>query len=276
MVTASTRVLGVIGWPILHSRSPSMQNAAFEAVGLDFVYCAWAVPPHKLQHALQGAAALGIAGLNVTIPHKEVALGLCTPDALAREVGAVNTLVFDGTNVLGTNTDVHGFRMMMAEAGVQPSPAMLEGKPGRAVILGAGGAARAVAVALRTAGYRDIVVVSRTGMPVTVSRVALESRRWDSLPKVLEGADILVDATPRGLDPASEVVDISPLPTHAAVLDLAVKSETVLVVDAQSRGLLAATGTSMLLHQGAASFERWTGVAAPIEIMREALLASLT
>jgi shikimate dehydrogenase len=271
MIHTGTRLLGVVGWPIAHSRSPAMQNAAIEDLGLDFVYLAFAVPPHQLVHALQGAATLGFRGLNVTIPHKEVALGLCQPDALAREVGAVNTLIFDGARLRGINTDVHGFRMMMAEAGVPPS----FDRPGRAVILGAGGAARAVAVALRSAGYTDLVVVSRNATPVTVGGVALAVQRWEILPRLLSGADLLVDATPRGLDPESPAIDLTGLPEHAVVLDLAVAAATRLTDHAQARGLRSATGASMLLHQGAASLEAWSGVAAPVEIMRDALYASL-
>src|SRR5690348_11338837 len=133
------RVLGVIGWPIAHSRSPEMQNAGLKALGLDWTYVKLAVPPPKIVSAGHGPAALGFRGLNVTIPHKETVLALCEPDALAREVGAVNTLAFEGDRVLGYNTDVHGFRMLLGETGVAPV--------GRVLILGAGGAARAVAMA---------------------------------------------------------------------------------------------------------------------------------
>src|SRR3954462_4159660 len=102
-------VPGVIGWPIEHSKSPAMQNAGLRALGLDGTYTKLPVRPDQLPMAIRGAQALGYRGLNVTIPHKEVALGLCEPDALAREVGAVNTLVYEGDRVLGFNTDVHGF-----------------------------------------------------------------------------------------------------------------------------------------------------------------------
>src|SRR5207244_3546555 len=120
--------LGVIGWPIAHSRSPAMQTAGLRALGLDWDYAPIAVEPERLAELVRRAPADGFRGLNVTIPHKEAALALCAPDPLAAEVGAVNTLVFDGAQARGHNTDVHGFHMLMAEAGAAPD--------GRAVVLG--------------------------------------------------------------------------------------------------------------------------------------------
>ncbi len=246
-----------------------MHNAALKALGLDFSYVTFAVPPERLPQAIAGAAALGMRGLNVTIPHKEAALTLCEPDAIGWEAGAVNTLIFEDQTIVGTNTDVHGFRMLMAEAGVTPG--------GRAVILGAGGATRAVVLALRTTGHRQVTLVSRKGQPITVGDVTVVARPWtpETLARELAGCDLLVDATPRGLDPAGPELDLSPLPPHAVVLDLVVKRETRLVAAARARGLKAATGTAMLLHQGAAALERWLGRSAPIEVMRAALEASL-
>jgi shikimate dehydrogenase len=264
-------VLGVIGWPIAHSKSPAMQNAALRALGLDWHYSAFAVRPDRLPGAIAGAAALGVRGLNVTIPHKEAALALCEPDPLAREVGAVNTLVFEDERVLGFNTDVHGFRMLLAEAGVPPHA------PLRTLMLGAGGAARAVAMGLRTAGHRHIRVMSRRGLPLVIQGESLPSFRWDDdeLARELEHTDLLIDATPRGLDARAVALDLSPLPPHAAVLDLVVRRETRLVADARARGLRAATGVAMLLHQGAAALERWVGQPAPLDVMRAALEAAL-
>jgi shikimate dehydrogenase len=237
------KLLGVIGWPIAHSRSPAMQNAALQHNSLDYVYLPFAVKPEDLGAAVEGARALGVRGLNVTIPHKESVLAFCEPDELARNVGAVNTLVFDG-NIRGTNTDVHGFRKLMEEAGVT--------KCDRPVILGAGGAMRAVRAVLPHAR-----VVAR--------------RNWGELPSLAADADLIVDATPRGL--SNDDVDLPP--TGAAVLDLVARRETPLVRLAKSRGLCAAAGAAMLLHQGAAAFELWTGTPAPIEVMRKALDAAL-
>jgi shikimate dehydrogenase len=216
-----------------------------------------------------GATALGVRGLSVTIPHKEAVLALCEPDAIAREVGAVNTLVFDGERPLGTNTDVLGFRALLEE--VQPS------RLARAVLLGAGGAARAVLHALASVGVGSVRVMNRRGLALTVAGTRAEGVAWSdaALAHELAAADLLIDATPRGLDPHAAAVDLSPLPSHARVLDLVVRKETTLIAQARSRGLVASTGTTMLLEQGAAAFERWTERSAPRAVMRAALEAAL-
>jgi shikimate dehydrogenase len=254
------RLLGVIGWPIAHSRSPAMQNAALQHNSLPFVYLPFAVRPEDLRAAIDGARALGVRGLNVTIPHKEAALALCRPDDLAQKVGAVNTLIFDDlpseaglSMVRGANTDVHGFRMLMEEAGIV--------KCDRTVILGAGGAAKAVKAALPHA-----VMVARRPRPP-----GSEVQPWEKLAELAADADLIVDATPRGL--SDDEVDLPA--TSAAVLDLVVRRETPLTRLAKSRGLKAAAGAAMLLHQGAAAFELWTGTPAPVEVMRKALDAAL-
>src|SRR5205823_451855 len=150
---------------------------------------------------------------------------------------------------------------LMAETGIGPG--------GRALILGAGGAARAVTMALRTAGHEDIRVVCRRQSTMYVKGDPLPSFPWDDhvLARELASTDLLVDATPRGLDPHAARIDLSPLPDTAAVLDLVVRRETRLVADARARGLKASAGAPMLLHQGAAALERWTGRPAPVEIM---------
>jgi shikimate dehydrogenase len=264
--TSRTGILGVIGWPIEHSRSPAMQNAALEALGLELVYLAFAVPVGKLPTAIAGARALGVRGLNVTVPHKQSVLALCQPDELAQRVGAVNTLSFDGDVVRGSNTDVHGFRRLLDEAGGM--------QPGRAVILGAGGAARAVAVALEGVASR-VVSVSRSGDRVPGAEHAAWPASRDEARAIVDGASLLVDATPVGLDPDAPPFEVAGLPPHALVLDLVVKRETAIVRAARARGLRAANGAAMLLHQGAASLERWIGRPPPLDVMRAALDASL-
>jgi shikimate dehydrogenase len=264
VIGVRTKLLGVIGWPVEHSRSPAMHNAALEALGLDYVYLAFAVRPDELGAAIFGGRALGLRGLNVTIPHKEAAMAYCRPDELARAVGAVNTLIWDGAGPpIGTNTDVHGFRMLAAESGSDLH--------GRAIVLGAGGAARAVVAALRDTAY-ELIVVSRSGRRIEGAHAV----RWPpSLASLLRDCDLLVDATPRGLDEEATPLPLDALPDRAVVLDLVVRRETALTRAARARGLRAETGGEMLLHQGAAALERWVGRPAPVDVMRTALAASL-
>jgi shikimate dehydrogenase len=259
------RLLGVIGWPIAHSRSPAMHNAALQHISADFVYLPFAVRPENLRVAIEGFRALGGRGLNVTIPHKEAALALCQPDELAVRVGAVNTLVFEDDGIIhGGNTDVHGFQMLMKESGAQSGNAI-----GNVIVLGIGGAARAVVAALSG----NVTLVARRPRPFSLGGRDYEVQPWSALPTLLRDADLLVDATPRGLSDAPNDLDLSS--THAAVLDLVVRRETPLTRAARARGLRAATGTAMLLHQGAAAFERFTGIAAPLDVMRTALDSAL-
>jgi shikimate dehydrogenase len=259
--------LGVIGWPVAHSKSPAMQMAGLQALGFDGEYAAHAIAPDELQNFVEHAAGHGFRGVNVTIPHKLAALKLCTPDETATVVGAVNTLMFDGGKTLGFNTDVHGFTELAREAG-----ATLEGT---VVLLGAGGAARAVAAAVH--GRGKLAIVARTPHSFTVAGQTLTVVPWSDevLAKLLARADLLVDATPRGLDDAAPPIDLSPLPATAAVIDLVVARDTALTRAAKARGLKAAAGATMLLHQGARSLELWTGKAAPLDVMRQALDASL-
>lgn len=251
--------LGVIGWPIEHSLSPPMQRAALLALGLPFDYAAFAVPPGAdLAQALAGARELGLIGLNVTMPYKEAALPLCRPDALARRAAAVNTLRFGADRAIaGTNTDVYGFRRLCEESGVPLRPGL------RALLLGAGGAARAACVALLDAGAVP-ALFGRKGGVLDVAGQALPVRPLDALALApeLSGCDLLVDCTPRGLGarPLGEShpeLDLGVLPPQALVLDLVVRPETALTAAARARGLRAAAGAAMLLHQGARALEFW-------------------
>ncbi|MSP60759.1 MAG: shikimate dehydrogenase [Myxococcales bacterium] len=265
------RRLGVIGWPIAHSLSPAMHGAALAALGLDWEYLALAVPPEQLAEALRTATDEGTLGWNVTIPHKEAALALCRPDEQAARVGAVNTLCFDGSGPpRGLNTDLHGFRMLLAETGV-----VAEGA--RVALLGAGGAARAVAIALLDLGAAPTVVTRSPRRMRLPGLPDLPHLPWDpdALAALLQAVDLLVDATPRGLDPGAPALDLAPLPDHATVIDLVVRRTTPLTDAAHARGLRAATGTAMLLHQGARSLEAWTARPAPLDAMRRALDAAM-
>ncbi len=242
-----------------------MHTAALAALKLPGVYLPFAVEPGRLAAAVAGAAALGLRGLNVTIPHKAATLGLCEPDALALEVGAVNTLTFEDDRILGTNTDVHGLEMLLAGIAPQPGPAL---------ILGAGGAARAAVVALRRRGH-EVTVVSRREACLVVGGVECKAAPWAALPSLLRSATLVVDATGRSLTHDDTGLDCALLPDIARVVDLVVKSTTPLVAAARARGLLAVHGAEMLVQQGAASLTRWTGLDAPVEIMRQALADAL-
>jgi len=259
--------LAIIGWPIGHSKSPPMQTAALAALGLEGEYTAHAVAPDELAQFVEHAPGKGFRGVNVTIPHKEAVLKLCTPDELATRVGAVNTLVFEGGSVAGYNTDVHGFLQMAQEIG-----APLDGT---VVMLGAGGGARAVAHAVH--GKGKLAIVARTPRDFRVDGVAMTVTPWNDevLAKMLSRADVLVDATPRGLHADAPEIDLSPLPAHAVVLDLVVARDTALTRAAKARGLKAVAGAPMLVHQGARALELWTGKPAPVDVMRQALDAAL-
>lgn len=278
-VTAHTSLVGLLGWPVHHSFSPAMHNAAFRSLGLDWVYLPLAVPPQSLPQALAGLEALGFRGANVTIPHKEqVLLGLDEVAPEARSLGAVNTLVAVDGRMVGHNTDVAGFLAALDNAGCSPH---------RAVVLGAGGAARAAVYALLSRGV-TVTVANRSSQRAQglVSSLAAPSLRADTCPlealalrDALSRADLLVNATPAGMWPA---IDATPLPPgtslHAglAVMDLVYNPlETLLLRQARQAGATVINGMDMLIHQGAVAFRLWTGQEAPLGIMRQAALTVL-
>ncbi len=267
MIGGATRIVGVIGWPVAHSLSPAMHNAAFAALGLDFCYVPFAVAPSQLGDALAGALALSVVGLNVTVPHKESVLPLCAVDAEARRIGAVNTLVRDGDRWWGHNTDRHGFACLLDEARVE--------RPRHAVVLGAGGAARAVVAELAERAEHLTIASRRAGILTVGDRAHAFGEVQGIDGELLAGCDLLVDTTPRGLQGEPPMVDLSRLPRTAVVVDLVVKPMTPLVAAARQLGLAAHTGEAMLLHQGARAFSLWTGVEAPVEVMRRALVDAL-
>lgn len=260
-----SRVYGLVGWPITASRSPAMHRAAFAALGIDARYDLFPVAPGALPDAMRDFRARGVDGLNVTVPYKiDVLAHLDALDELAREVGAVNTIVRapDGT-LHGTNTDVHGLVAALAEERVE-----VRGR--RAVVIGAGGAARAAIVALRTAGASRITVVARD-----VDRARELATRWAldcvALSDVrFDDASIVVQATPATLVAA---LPLDRLPAHAVVVDLSYGGDNALVASSRTRGLHAVDGLGMLLHQGALAFELWTGLRAPLDVMRSAVNA---
>ncbi|MCB9635863.1 MAG: shikimate dehydrogenase [Sandaracinus sp.] len=273
------KVFGIVGYPVSHSRSPAMQEAAFRACGIDARYVPFPVAPERLGDAIRGLRALGVVGANVTVPHKEAVLAeLDEVEPAARAMGAVNTLVRDGDRWIGTNTDAEGLARSLDEVGAVVGD--------RLIVLGAGGAARAAVVGLG-ARAREVVVAARrvSQAEALVASLSLEGVKLsvcglDALDAPFEGASTVVQATSATLGEGAEAfVDALPLnalPKDATLVDLVyVPRRTALLRAAEARGLRTVEGVGMLVHQGALAFERWTGVEAPVDVMREALLATL-
>lgn len=259
--------LGVAGWPVAHSRSPAMQNAALAAVGLeDWRYQLLPIPPYLFAETVRALPALGFAGINVTIPHKEAALALAdeaSPAAAA--IGAANMLSFGpGGAIVADNTDAPG---LLAAFG--------EERPRTAVVLGAGGSARAVVYALAQAGVA-VKVWNRTAERAS----SLAAELGAEVVQDLSPADLLVQCTSIGLaDPSSPFKDlpltVDSLDGYACVVDLVYRAGgTELLREAQRRGSRVIDGVEILVHQGALGFERWTGRPAPLEVMRLAARGS--
>jgi shikimate dehydrogenase len=269
--TGATVVAGIIGWPVDRSLSPAIQNAAFAAAGLDWIYVAWPVRPGEGAKAADAMRALSIRGLNVTMPHKrDVIPGLDALSPEAERAGAVNTIVADGTRLIGLNTDGPGFvRFLERDAGVDPA-----GR--RTLVLGAGGAARAVAIAMSDAGAEVTIAARRKEQADRVAALAKngQSVGFDAaaLEATLDDVTLVVNATPIGRDGEAMPLDPAWLEEQHVVVDLIYHPEsTPLVRSARDRGLKAFNGTGMLVQQAALSFEAWTGVIAPIDAMRAAI-----
>lgn len=266
--TAATLLAGVIGDPVRHSLSPTLHNAAFEALGLDWVYVALPVLQGQAGLALEGARALGVQGLSVTMPHKQaVAESVDRCSEVAALLGSVNAVVRQGDQLIGESTDGEGFlRALRQEAGFDPS-----GR--RCLVVGAGGGARAVVLALARAGASQVVVTGRTrvrveqaaGLAGPVGRVGDQAGIAD--------ADLVVNATPVGMgESAALPLPVERLGPGQLVVDLIYHPPvTALVRAARSRGATALGGLGMLVHQAALAFELWTGVSAPIGVMWEAV-----
>ena len=261
------QVYGLVGHPVGHSLSPPLHEAAYEALGLDARYVTFEPDPDALGAALEGARALGVAGLNVTIPFKEAALDHVAPDPLAARIGAVNTVDLGVDPPAGYNTDAAGARRALERHGVD-----LDGAA--AVVVGAGGAGRAIAVALADAGAR-VAVANRTVERAEAVADLLDdgsAHGLEAVADLLDGADLLVNATSVGLEE-----DASPVPADALAADLTVMDavyrplETRLLRDAAAAGARTVDGGWMLLYQGVEAFERWTGLEAPVEAMHAAL-----
>jgi shikimate dehydrogenase len=270
----ASRLVGVIGWPVEHSLSPMIHNTAFIALEMDWVYVPLPVRPGSLSAALEGLPALGFVGANVTMPHKtEVAELIEDLSEDARRLRAVNTIVVGPDGLAGHNTDAPGFdRFLRRDAGFDPA--------GRsALIYGAGGAARACALALARAGVDRITVALRDPSRAADLRATLEG-----LPVRLEvvefmrasrGAhELVVNATPLGRH--GEEVPLPAVGPGSLVVDLLYRpSVTPIMVRAREAGATAFGGLGLLLHQAALSFELWTGREPPMEVMSAAAIAEL-
>lgn len=265
-LSATTRVAGVIGDPIRHSRSPAIHNAAFAATGLDWVFCAFEVPRGGAAAALAAVRALGLGGLSVTMPHKQAAAAACdelTPAAAALD--AVNTVVpRDGGRLLGASTDGEGFLRSVRDRGVEPAA-------GPALVLGAGGAARAIVLALGDAGADVTVAARRADAAATAAALAPGARSVPLAGCDPAGFSLVVNATPVGMQGEPPAVDPERLNPGQFVVDTVYHPmETPLLAAARARGVPAANGLDMLVHQAALAFELWTGVDAPLADMRAA------
>ena len=264
MITGATRVVGIIGDPVGHSRSPAMHNAAFDALGLDWVYVALPVPRGQGAAAVQAVATLGLAGLNVTMPHKADAAAAC--DDLSSEaaaLGAVNTVVnMDGT-LAGHSTDGDGFLRALDDEGIT-----VVGR--RAVVLGSGGAGRAITHALGRVGAHVTVAARRPEAARSAAALAPGGVAVGVDELAVESFDVVVNATPLGMEGQPPPFDTDRLHAGQFVFDTVYPVETPLLREARARGLRAAGGLDMLVHQGALSFSLWTGVAPPLELMRAA------
>lgn len=282
-ITGETKISGIFGYPVSHSISPAIHNAAFKALGLDMVYLPFEVKPSDLKHAVTGIKALGLLGVNITIPHKETVIKFL--DHVSEEaaiIGAVNTIVNKDGQLIGYNTDGRGYASSLREE-TDFNP-----KDKNIVMLGSGGAARGILAALAEQKPKAIVIANRT-----VSRAAMLVRffkprfPWikfeaagldkNSLEKHFEDAHLIINATSVGMKQAQAIeVPFDALSKNAIVSDIVYNPlKTALLKKAGKLSLATHSGLGMLIHQAALSFNLWTGMDAPIDVMRKAALKLL-
>ncbi|MFB6220401.1 MAG: shikimate dehydrogenase [Halolamina sp.] len=266
-------VYGLIGSPVEHSLSPPMHEAAYADLDLDARYVTLEPDADRLAEALAGADALGVAGLNVTVPFKQDVLAHVDPSPTAEAVGAVNTIDFTPETPVGYNTDVAGVTRALAHHDVP-----IDGES--AVVVGAGGAGRAAVYALADAGA-DVHVANRTvgraeSLAAEFTDFSVSGGGLDSLDVTVPDADLLVNATSVGMEEDATPVPAELLHDGLAVLDAVYTPlETRLLCDAAAVGATTVDGAWMLLYQGVEAFERWTGESAPVDAMNDALRGEL-
>jgi shikimate dehydrogenase len=284
-----TSFVGLIGHGLKHSISPLFQQAAFDHLGLDIRYEAWETEPLELENVLQRVRGPSILGANVTVPHKEAVVSLMDEmDDLAREIGAANTIVNRGGRLKGYNTDAGGFlRALGREGGFDPA-----GKG--AVLLGAGGVARAASFALARAGVKSLVItdiieekahelvsdLERSLARGPAPEIRALSPDAPQFEEALSGCDLLVNCTPMGMKHSAgegeSPLEARLIPKRALVYDVVYNPiETPLLADAKRAGASTLGGLAMLVYQGAAAFELWTGREAPVDIMMETATKAL-
>jgi shikimate dehydrogenase len=272
-INAATRLCAVFGSPIAHSASPAMHNAAFTALGLNWRYLAFEVDPKNLRAAIEGAKAMNFAGINLTVPHKLLAVDMVNMlDESAVKWGAVNTILFNKKGKTGFNTDADAITQSLCE------DLKLKLRGAKILLLGAGGAGRTAALKLASEKVADLFLVNRTSSKA--EKIAAEIKKQFPSVKVAVGfpkanVDLILNATSLGLKPD----DASPLDEKQfslkqtrAVYDMIYRpAETKLLAAAKVAGCKTANGLGMLLHQGAKAFEIWTAKPAPLDVMRRAL-----
>lgn len=280
---SASRYVGLIGWPVEHSLSPAMHNAAFAALGLPWKYLLLPTPPSALKRAIQRLKGGRWAGANVTIPHKEAIishLDRLSPEAGA--IGAVNTIVARAGKCIGHNTDATGFMRALGDQGFEPGDK-------RALVLGAGGAARAVTYALLQAGAEVVIcnrtleraetlALSFTSLPVS-SPLTVRPLTNSVLGEEIGRCQLLVNATSVGMAPQSQLSpwpEEVPIPAGIVVFDLVYAPlETRLLQQAKAAGAQTTDGLQMLIQQGVEAFRLWTGLSPPREVIYQAALAAM-
>jgi shikimate dehydrogenase len=280
----ATKKIGLIGWPITHSLSPVMHNAAFDSLGLDYHYTLLPTKPEDLETRLTSFGAQGFVGGNITMPHKQAVMAyLDEISEDARTIGAVNTIHVQDGKMIGHNTDWVGFLNALLEAGHNPAGM-------RVVILGAGGAARAAIFALAGAGVAQITVINRTvarGFLLTeevapafpACHMTFKPLRPETLQAVPKDVDLVVNATSVGMEPQARFSvwpDEIPIPTKAVYYDVIYKpAQTYFLQRAKAAGRPTLNGVGMIVLQGVTGFQIWTGQEPPVQTMWQSVLSAL-
>jgi len=281
-IDGNTRLVGIIGHPLGHTLSPTIHNAAFDYMGLNWFYVPLLVQPGSLPAAIDGIRALGLAGVNVTMPFKTEVLPLLDEVAMfAESVGAINTILLDKGKLIGYNTDGRGFyTALVRDLG-------FEVKGRKILVLGAGGASRSVTVSLALAGCASIIIVNRSPehseqLADIIHRSAPEVDVTlfspdDDYDLVVADSDVIINATPLTTFSGSALrIPVAMLNKNQLVCDLNYSLyQPPLLQEAEARGAQVMDGKGMLLYQAAAAFEIWTGLEAPVEVMRVALIKAL-